>query len=505
LGIISGTAAATQVALDINNPQNGITEIYSATFDGALDPCTNPAAPPYCSFFNGFPPLSPPDVRAIEIDPNPTGVINGIPAGFIPTPPAGSYLNLTLDAGHQNVTISGGVVRFPDPIHIVILDSTFVTANGAGIVLNTTPQMTSVDANGVAEFLVEMAPAVAADFSTFTEIVEGPWDGSSPPLGCSGPQCVLIPILTLDMVRYRLLIDYDPTFTSFTASFIGQTANNSVLSATVNSIVPSNVVVTDSIAPPGDHALPFGNVIEGQTVSATVTVSAEGTAPLVIGQIGGVDLPFAVANDTCSNQTVAPGDNCTFEIQFQPAVVGPVSDTLDIPSDDPDDPTVTLNVSGNGIPQFTPDIRVTDAADPVDDLRFGFRNVLMSEPADTPITVTNDGDADLVIGTVGQSLAAPFSIFADGCSNQSIAPAASCTITVRFAPDAIDDFSDSFDIPSNDPDEAVVMVSLSGDGGTSLIVPTPDGADSGFMALDPLTLLGLSLFGMAGRARRKIH
>jgi hypothetical protein len=38
-----------------------------------------------------------------------------------------------------------------------------------------------------------------------------------------------------------------------------------------------------------------------------------------------------------------------------------------------------------------------------------------------------------------------------------------------------------------------------------LIVPTPDGADSGFMALDPLTLLGLSLFGMAGRARRKIH
>jgi hypothetical protein len=37
------------------------------------------------------------------------------------------------------------------------------------------------------------------------------------------------------MNRYRLLVDWDPTFTSFTADFIGETANNSLVFATLNS------------------------------------------------------------------------------------------------------------------------------------------------------------------------------------------------------------------------------------------------------------------------------
>jgi hypothetical protein len=94
-------------------------------------------------------------------------------------------------------------------------------------VLDATQQVTSVNADGQAEFLVEFGAGIAADFSTFTDIV-GPGD-------CTGSLCALIPILGLDMNRYRLFVDWDPTFTNFTADFIGETANNSLVFTTLNS------------------------------------------------------------------------------------------------------------------------------------------------------------------------------------------------------------------------------------------------------------------------------
>ena len=47
--------------------------------------------------------------------------------------------------------------------------------------------------------------------------------------------CRLLPLLNLDMVRYRVFLDFDPTFTSFTGTFIGQTSNNSMLCVNLDS------------------------------------------------------------------------------------------------------------------------------------------------------------------------------------------------------------------------------------------------------------------------------
>jgi hypothetical protein len=78
------------------------------------------------------------------------------------------------------------------------------------------------------------------------------------------------------------------------------------------------------------------------------------------------------------------------------------------------------------------------------------------------VTVANSGDAALDIYTIATAdpLAAPFSIALDGCSGQTLAPGGSCTLTVRFAPAGEGAFSDSFDIPSSDPDEGAVTYSL---------------------------------------------
>ena len=45
---------ADPVAIDPASPLNGITDLFSATFDGALSPCTG-GSPSYCPFFAGEP------------------------------------------------------------------------------------------------------------------------------------------------------------------------------------------------------------------------------------------------------------------------------------------------------------------------------------------------------------------------------------------------------------------------------------------------------------------
>ena len=452
--------SADVVPVDVTSPANGITDIFSATFDGALSPCTG-SDPSWCSFFNGKPGPN----RNIVITPDPTGVINGVPLGITPTPTAGSYLDLTVDGARTQVTIAGGTIAVP-PISLVIQggtpNSTVVNASGAGVVFESAPRVATLDANGRAEFLVNTAPTLAVDFSTFSVIVGAP-NGS-----CAGPLCAIIPILTLDMVKYRLVIDYDPTFTFFTADFIGQTGNNSILSLTMNSAAPE-ITVTDTVAPADNLVVAFGDVTTTITDSESVTVTNSGGVPLALGTVGLVavlDPPFAVATDNCSGATLLPSTSCTIGVTFTPDTEGPVSDTFDIPSNDVDEPSVTVTLTGNGTIVSVPNITVSDSVTPTTDASVPFGSHELGTTIDESVTVTNDGTADLVIGSVASLVAldAPFSIFADTCSGLTLAPTLSCTVGVRFQPTSVGAFPDTFDIPSNDAADPTITVSVSGTG-----------------------------------------
>ncbi len=596
-------AWSAPVAVDTTSPANGFTDLFSATFDGALTSCT-PSDPSWCSFFNGKPGPS----RNIVITPTPTGAVNAVPIGITPVPASGSYLDLSLNGARTQLTISGGTIAVP-AISLTIQggtpNSTVVNAGGAGVVFNTAPQVAAVDANGRAEFLVNLAPTIAVDFSTFSVIVGAP-NGS-----CSGPLCAIIPILTLDMVRYRLVIDYDADFETFTASFIGQTGNNSILSINMNSVVPEIDVATsvafgdvtelttasrtvtvansgganlrlqtvglanplappfalandnctaavlapnggsctfditftpgfvgtfpDSLDIPSNDAdepsvlvsvsgngtaepvpnisvspasVPFGSLLIGNGAEATVTVTNDGNANLLVGTVTGLVAPFSLVNDNCSGQAVPPLASCTFGVRFEPTAAGAASGNLVIPSDDGADPTVNVPVSGTGTSLATPGITVTDNTLPDDDLLVPFGNVTVDTVRDRTITVTSSGGLDLVVGAVAglNPVAAPFSVVSDGCSNQTLAPGASCIVAVRYAPSATGSNSGSLDIPSNAADDPSVIVQLTGagislgEGGVG--TPSPDGADGGFMAIDPATLLLLGAAGIWGWRRR---
>ncbi len=235
------------------------------------------------------------------------------------------------------------------------------------------------------------------------------------------------------------------------------------------------ITVTDSVAPTTDLSVPFGSVNTGSSANQTVTVTNTGTASLLMGAIGSTNAlaaPFSITNNTCSNQTIAPSASCTITIAFAPTATGTFTDSFNIPSNDPAKASVTVNVSGTSAAVPTPAITVTDSVAPTTDLSVPFGSITAGTSATQTVTVTNSGNAGLVIGAVGSTnpLAAPFSKTADTCSNQTIAPSASCTITIAFAPAAAGTFTDSFNIPSNDPAKASVTVNVSG---TGAAVPTP--------------------------------
>jgi Ca-activated chloride channel family protein len=116
----------------------------------------------------------------------------------------------------------------------------------------------------------------------------------------------------------------------------------------------------------------------------------------------------------------------------------------------------TSNKSTTGTP---PDINVSAN-------QFLFGGIVIDNFTDRTITIQNRGSLDLNIGRIAQAnpLDPPFSIVNDDCSLQTLASLRTCTLQVRFLPTGQGAFNDTFDIPSNDPDENPVTVSVSGDG-----------------------------------------
>jgi hypothetical protein len=350
--------------------------------------------------------------------------------------------------------------------------------------LTSAPQTITVTNTGDADLAVGLVSALALPFALATEN----WSGA-----------------TLEPAEFcTLTVDFSPVASGdFTGTLDFPSNVSTVTVAVSGSGTPmpvGNAAISDSVAPFSDNQIPFGTVTQNLSATETVTVTNNGNADLTLGQIAmanQLSAPFSIATDTCSNQVLSPTSACSFQVIFEPTATGAFLDVLDVPSDDPDLPTVAISASGTGAPVPVGDITVTDSVTPTSDLQVGYGNVGVASSVNQTITVANAGTGNLMIGTVGATngLAAPFSFMSDTCSGQTLAPAATCTLVVAFAPGAEQPFNDSFDLPSDDPDEPTVTLSVSGTG-----VPAPSGG-GGSSAIDPATLLVLGLLGAAGRRR----
>jgi hypothetical protein len=197
---------------------------------------------------------------------------------------------------------------------------------------------------------------------------------------------------------------------------------------TVGSTGPSAFAISSGPLD-GPASVDFGTQLVGlSTPSQTVTItnnSGSGT-PITITGVGADNSDYTVGSDTCTLTTLANvGDQCTFDVTFQPGSTGSDNGTLTITDDDLIDttPTQTIVLNGNGV---TDQFSVSGAID------FGSQAVGVQSSAST-VTVTNNTGYAATPGAPALSGANPGNFAASGCGG-SVGAGGTCTVNVTFTP-----------------------------------------------------------------------
>jgi subtilisin family serine protease len=99
----------------------------------------------------------------------------------------------------------------------------------------------------------------------------------------------------------------------------------------------------------------------------------------------------------------------------------------------------------------------------VDPDSIDFGDIIVGQLTEKTITVRNVGNPNLAIGAI-TGASAPFALVSDTCSGKSLPLAGSCTFKVRFSPSSTGSFNNALTIPSNDPFNNILTVSVKGRG-----------------------------------------
>ena len=210
-----------------------------------------------------------------------------------------------------------------------------------------------------------------------------------------------------------------------TLTAVDASSNEASTSITVNLSNPAPEIFVDPLT------MDFGTVPVGSATEVrNFTVRNDGTLNLVLGTItlGGASptqFKQPAVSDFCSGHTLAPQASCLVGVKFRPSIVGPQNATLVIPSNDSDEPSVIVTLSGTG-GATAPEIFVSPTS-----LAFGTVPP-GSATAVQNVTVRNDGTANLILGTItlGGANADQFKQPAvnDFCSGHTLAPLATCLV-----------------------------------------------------------------------------
>lgn len=228
--------------------------------------------------------------------------------------------------------------------------------------------------------------------------------------------------------------------------------------------------------------LTFGEQLIGTGSGAqTLTVTNTGTAVLTF-PAGGVSLSgtdssqFALGSDTCTAQSVAVADTCTVSVTFTPATAGGKSAALSLISDAPSSPDVVALTGAGTTATTQPAVGLSPNG-----LTFGDQSVGTASAAQA-VTVTNTGGAPLVFAAGGVTLAGSpkyFTISADNCAGQTVAPGGTCSTLVRFTPTSDGTHNATLAYADNAPGSPQ-QVTLTGKGSDPLAYqPAPAVVDAG--------------------------
>jgi len=222
-------------------------------------------------------------------------------------------------------------------------------------------------------------------------------------------------------------------------------------------------VATTPPTPPAALALNFGSVSTPSAgVTQSFTINNTGTAPLVVtsATVTGADALSFTATPQPGCASIAAGGSCLVDVVFAPTSIGAKSATVTVFHNSNNVPgsSSVVSVSGTGT---APVANITPAS-----LAFGAQTTGTTS-APQIITVSNTGNGTLTISapSLGGANANQFN-FTNNCG-VTVAPAANCTIAVRFAPTTAGAKTATISIThnSNNVPGTITSVTLGGNGG----------------------------------------
>ena len=179
--------------------------------------------------------------------------------------------------------------------------------------------------------------------------------------------------------------------------------------------------------------LNFGTLVVGQPSHAErVGLANEGGGAVSVSSVkltGRDSSDFSLSSNQCTGATIAAGGSCSLTVTFTPSGAGARTATLSF-GDDASGGGQQVSLSGAAIQAVG--LTVRPAA-----LSFGSVN-LGQTGATLTATLLNRSGTSIRIGSATLTGSDPgdFAVGSNGCSGQSLAANASCTIGVRFAPSA---------------------------------------------------------------------
>ncbi len=198
--------------------------------------------------------------------------------------------------------------------------------------------------------------------------------------------------------------------------------------------------------------LVFGEVPMGTTVTMDAEIWSLGDVDLELGTL----IPTGASEFTMltdpSGALLAPGENTTVTVSYTPVDMTPDSGAIEIPSNDPDEPVVSLLLAGQHEP--VPDIEV-------DPLHVDFGLVGVGVTATETVAVSNVGTGDLTVDSPVLTGSSDFGISAAQFP-AVIAPGSTELILVSYVPTDLVEDSGEIAITSDDADEPLIVVTLVG-------------------------------------------
>ena len=229
--------------------------------------------------------------------------------------------------------------------------------------------------------------------------------------------------------------------------------------------IGAHVVLTPSTLDFGStnvgSASPPRAVTVANTGDDTLTVSA-----IVLGGADGADFTEAQALPL----TIAAGSSADVAFQFVPTAGGERTATATFTTSDPFAPTTALALDGGG---QTPTI----AASPN---KLAFGDVRVGSDASLPLVLTNTGSGELTIADLIVDGAEATEFVLDAVALPLVLdPGGSANLHVSYDPTVVASESAQLDVTSDDPDDADLVVPLTGLGVSPTVDVAPSAIDFG--------------------------